>query len=176
MPLTRRQRRLSRLSGKKKHKKSIVGGMPTAWHHKNGYFSPKLDHQNLNFFTPVCGSANRKNYDSEPFSQREKTPLPKNVQYGIFENQIEAGSTQGCSRTVPQFSTDRALRRLTSEFGRDPVYSARYGRQRTLWASYLAQDLHPHWESQKMKRKSPPDTLRHRGGYFPYTHTRKNKS
>ena len=42
----------------------------------------------------------------------------------------KAGGTQGCSRTVPQSSTDRALRRLTSEFGRDPVYSARYGRQR----------------------------------------------
>ena len=40
----------------------------------------------------------------------------------------KASSTQGCSRTVPQSSTDRALRRLTSEFGRDPVYSARYGR------------------------------------------------
>ena len=40
----------------------------------------------------------------------------------------KASGTQGCSRTVPQFSTDRALRRLTSEFGRDPVYSPRYGR------------------------------------------------
>ena len=42
----------------------------------------------------------------------------------------KASSTQGCSRTVPQFSTDRALRRLTAEFERDPVYSARYGRWR----------------------------------------------
>ena len=40
----------------------------------------------------------------------------------------KAGGTQGCSQTVPQSSTDRALRRLTSEFGRDPVYSTRYGR------------------------------------------------
>ena len=40
----------------------------------------------------------------------------------------KASGTQGCSRTVPQFCTDRALRRLTSEFGRDPVYSSRYGR------------------------------------------------
>ena len=31
---------------------------------------------------------------------------------------------------VPQPSTNRALRRLTSEVGRDLVYSARYGRQR----------------------------------------------
>ena len=43
----------------------------------------------------------------------------------------KASSTQGCSRTVPQFSTDRALRRLTAEFERDPVYSARYGRWRS---------------------------------------------
>ena len=42
----------------------------------------------------------------------------------------KAGSTLRCSRTVPQSSTDRALQRLTSEFGRDPVYSVRYGRQR----------------------------------------------
>ena len=43
----------------------------------------------------------------------------------------KASSTQGCSRTVPQFSTDRALRRLTAEFERDPVYSTRYGRWRS---------------------------------------------
>ena len=89
----------------------------------------------------------------------------------------KAGSTQGCSRTVPQFSTDRALRRLTSEFGRDPVYSARYGRQRTLYLQ-LTQDLRSGWESQKNgKEKSPLDTLRYRGGYFPMQYqTRKNKS
>jgi len=40
----------------------------------------------------------------------------------------KASGIQGRCRMVTQFSTDRALRRLTSEFGRDPVRSPRYGR------------------------------------------------
>ena len=43
----------------------------------------------------------------------------------------KASSTQRASQAVPHPSADRALRRLTSEFGRDPVYSSRYGRRRT---------------------------------------------
>ena len=42
----------------------------------------------------------------------------------------KAGGTLRSSRAVPHPSTNRALRRLTSEFGRDPVHSTRYGRQR----------------------------------------------
>ena len=42
----------------------------------------------------------------------------------------KADSTLRSSRAVPHPSTNRALRRLTSEFGRDPVHSTRYGRQR----------------------------------------------
>ena len=34
------------------------------------------------------------------------------------------------SQAVPNLSTNRALRRLTSEVRRDPVHSTRYGRQR----------------------------------------------
>ena len=44
---------------------------------------------------------------------------------------VKADSTLRASRAVPHPSTDRALRRLTSEVGRDPVHSTRYGRQRT---------------------------------------------
>ena len=44
----------------------------------------------------------------------------------------KADSTLRSSRAVPHPSTDRALRRLTSEVGRDPVHSTRYGRQRCL--------------------------------------------
>lgn len=44
--------------------------------------------------------------------------------------QRKAGSTLRSSRAVPHPSTNRALRRLTSEVGRDPVHSTRYGRQR----------------------------------------------
>ena len=44
--------------------------------------------------------------------------------------QVKADSTLRSSRAVPHPSTDRALRRLTSEVRRDPVHSTRYGRQR----------------------------------------------
>ena len=44
----------------------------------------------------------------------------------------KAGSTLRSSRAVPHPSTNRALRRLTSEVGRDPVHSTRYGRQRHM--------------------------------------------
>ena len=44
----------------------------------------------------------------------------------------KADSTLRSSRAVPHPSTNRALRRLTSEVGRDPVHSTRYGRQRKL--------------------------------------------
>ena len=43
----------------------------------------------------------------------------------------KADSTLRCCWASPHPSTNRALRRLTSELGRDPVHSTRYGRQRT---------------------------------------------
>jgi hypothetical protein len=46
----------------------------------------------------------------------------------------KADSTLRSSRAVPHPSTDRALRRLTSEVRRDPVHSTRYGRQREIGA------------------------------------------
>lgn len=42
----------------------------------------------------------------------------------------KADSTLRSSQAVPHPSTDRALRRLTSEVERDPVHSTWYGRQR----------------------------------------------
>ncbi len=45
-------------------------------------------------------------------------------------SQARVSSTLRPSRAVPHPSTNRALRRLTSEVGRDPVHSTRYGRQR----------------------------------------------
>jgi hypothetical protein len=42
----------------------------------------------------------------------------------------KADSTLRCSQAVPHPSTNRALSLLTSEVGRDPVHSTRYGRQR----------------------------------------------
>ena len=52
------------------------------------------------------------------------------------ESQTKAGSTLGSSRAVPHPSTNRALRRLTSEVRRDPVHSTRYGRQRKTSAPF----------------------------------------
>ena len=45
---------------------------------------------------------------------------------------MKADSTLRSSQAVPHPSTNRALCRLTSEVGRDPVYSTRYGRQRKV--------------------------------------------
>ena len=51
------------------------------------------------------------------------------------EQQVaKADSTLRSSQAVPHPSTNRALRRLTSEVERDPVHSTRYGRQRRLMA------------------------------------------
>ena len=55
---------------------------------------------------------------------------------GSSKSQNEkADSTLRSSQAVPHPSTNRALRRLTSEVRRDPVYSTRYGRQRWCWAA-----------------------------------------
>ena len=50
----------------------------------------------------------------------------------------KASSTQRASQAVPHPSTDRALQRLASEFGRDLAYSLRYGRWRR---NYCESDL-----------------------------------
>ena len=46
--------------------------------------------------------------------------------------QKKASSTPRDSQAVPHPSTNRALRCLTAEFGRDPVFSTRYGRWRKI--------------------------------------------
>ena len=51
----------------------------------------------------------------------------------------KANSTLRASRAVPHPSTDRAFRRLTSEFGWDRVYSTKYGRWRKPTASLRLQ-------------------------------------
>ena len=67
------------------------------------------------------------------------------------ERQPKADSTLRSSRAVPHPSTNRALRRLTSEVGRDPVCSTRYGRQR-----YMSEDqacpILPQQKQRKSKR------------------------
>ena len=82
---------------------------------------------------PACALARRFTLSQNGYGARTPAPLADwpEPQARAAETK-KASSTQGCSRTVPQSSTDRALRRLTAEFERDPVYSTRYGRQRNL--------------------------------------------
>ena len=62
--------------------------------------------------------------------------LQNTIQNFVLQNTIQnvqnekANSTLRASRAVPHPSTDRAFRRLTSEFGWDRVYSTKYGRWR----------------------------------------------
>ena len=60
----------------------------------------------------------------------------------------KADSTLRTSQAVPHPSTIRALRRLTSEVGRDPVYSTRYGRQRLLVIPKVGATSRPAQRSQ----------------------------
>ena len=53
----------------------------------------------------------------------------------IADKKQKASSTQRDSQAVPHPSTNRALHRLTAEFGRDPVCSMRYGRWRNIKSS-----------------------------------------
>ena len=65
----------------------------------------------------------------------------------------KADSTLRSSRAVPHPSTNRALRRLTSEVRRDPVYSTRYGRQQIyLRASREPTTLARRADSQELFR------------------------
>ena len=76
--------------------------------------------------------------------RRPSTRAEKTVSSGLhgripnsLVNSQKASGTLRFSRAVPQLTTDRALRRLTSEFGRDPVYSSRYGRWRKYYLKII---------------------------------------
>ena len=58
--------------------------------------------------------------------------VPLSISFEVIKEKEKADSTLRSSRAVPHPSTNRALRRLTSEVRRDPVYSTRYGRQQQL--------------------------------------------
>ena len=58
-----------------------------------------------------------------------------------YDAKQKVSSTLRSSRAVPHPSTNRALRRLTSEFGRDPVRSTRYGRWRKLGSFFQSEDI-----------------------------------
>ena len=87
-----------------------------------------------------------------PFGPHEKSVLFEHI-FGPPQTPRDkkAGSTQRSSHPVPHGSTDRALRRLTSEFERDPVYSSRYGRRRI---SCLAVDENDFFSANLEKKSS----------------------
>ena len=61
-------------------------------------------------------------------------PLGDSIGGWCLFQAIKADSTLESSQAVPHPSTNRALCRLTSEVGRDPVHSTRYGRRRRVSA------------------------------------------
>ena len=84
-----------------------------------------------------CGDKHGPGLDGKRqyFTRRTPRSYASHAQYScaiyIYTISIsKAGSTLRSSRAVPHPSTNRALRRLTSEVRRDPVHSTRYGRQR----------------------------------------------
>ena len=72
----------------------------------------------------------------------------------LIDPNQKASSTLRSSRAVPHPSTNRALRRLTSEFGRDPVHSTRYGRWRRFWVNLDQQSK----RGRRKKVKNKPFT------------------
>ena len=65
----------------------------------------------------------------------------------------KASSTLRGSQAVPHLSTNRALRCLTAEFGRDPVCSTRYGRWRKYYLVIWSGDSAIKIELQKLLLK-----------------------
>ena len=87
---------------------------------------------------------------SECFSK-----VRRNALWELFKRTSEflsiekADSTLRASRAVPHPSTNRALRRLTSEVRRDPVHSTRYGRQRNMLSRFKPRLLYWHRRSER---------------------------
>ena len=82
---------------------------------------------------PRAGRGARRSTTAAP-AQRGLARTCLSMAFGIstcVRQEAKADSTLRSSQAVPHPSTDRALRRLTSEVERDPVHSTWYGRQRT---------------------------------------------
>ena len=82
------------------------------------------------FAPSFCGGSHSYFQDEGKSNQVKRRPTKMVFPTSNIHSKGKADSTRRCSQAVPHPSTNRALRRLTSEVGRDPVYSTRYGRQR----------------------------------------------
>ena len=80
---------------------------------------------------------------------------------GVLDRKEKADSTRRSSRAVPHPSTNRALRRLTSEVRRDPVYSTRYGRQQQCWEERRSATLRRGNLPRRRERHKETFTLLH---------------
>ena len=89
-------------------------------------FTPPADPPGRRGGSRAKGSLAHKPF-TPPSSPPPPSPHPSDSDAAA---QGRADSTLRSSQAVPHPSTNRALCRLTSEVGRDPVYSTRYGRQR----------------------------------------------
>ena len=118
---------------------------------RNPYFFLYCAHALYQF----CYTKYRASLPPPPFYKRKNlkyVPSKKYVIYAIYiyipniiDQCIEkAYSTPRGSQAVPHLSTNRALRCLTAEFGRDPVCSTRYGRKHKVYLiSHLVESIYP---------------------------------
>ena len=82
--------------------------------------------RNAGFDSLLCARLRRFRLHGFTRSQKQRDPAVGQCRHA---SEPKAGSTLKSSRAAPHPSTNRALRRLTSEVGRDPVHSTRYGRR-----------------------------------------------
>ena len=85
------------------------------------------------FAPSFCGGSHSYFQDEGKSNQVKRRPTKMVFPTSNIHSKGKADSTRRCSQAVPHPSTNQALRRLTSEVGRDPVYSTRYGRQREMY-------------------------------------------
>ena len=121
-------------------------GRKTTTHQKRGW--PRLLTDTVAVLAQGLSRAMRSR--SPSFSARRTFSLNKNR----CRTQ-KANSTLRASRAVPHPSTDRAFRRLTSEFGWDRVYSTKYGR----WRKHPIPRTHEAAEAPRRIRLSRWKTL-----------------
>ena len=93
--------------------------------------APRTDHIKIILWNHA-GLPNGLETPKTKIPQTTKTIMQRAAQPAIARFECKADSTLRSSRAVPHPSTNRALRRLTSEVRRDPVHSTRYGRRRPL--------------------------------------------
>ena len=119
------------------------------WTHEQSFLDSRPIYKIREFFLysacalyKFCHTNFRASLPPPPFYKRKKMKIrtfgkcaakcPIQIQNTIIQCIEKAYSTPRGSQAVPHLSTNRALRCLTAEFGRDPVCSTRYGRKHKI--------------------------------------------